>query len=1098
VICAYGWLYSKTPERRFPNSRCESLEFRRCVSGKNYPPMNMPLTGAPLWRRLVLCIVVFVGCVAISRAQPSATGSIQGRVLNPDTNEYVRNAEVRLEGTNRVTYTGGDGTFRFTNVPAGPAAVTITYTGYNPVRETFTVTAGQPVVREISVTSTARAAPAPGDGVVRLQAFTVSTEREGNAKAIMDQRRNMDITTSVSSDIFGDVTDGNVGEFLKYLPGVDLDYVESEARGPRLGGMDSQYVGVSFDGVRTASADANRGGGENSRATSFEGFAITSIESIEISRTTSAESPADSPAGTINMKTKRAFNYKGRSINYNASLNFNAEEFTLSKRWGPDENKNYKWLPNLTLQYADVFMNRRLGVLLGVSRANSYTEQYDINMDYNRSPITTAGANNYDPRPMVLRQLNFKDGPKLIQKDALTLTADFKATDRLVFSFTGIYTFTEGEFWNRNFTWIAAANNNNANRGRSRVGGDGITTVIATPSSSNPEARLDNGGGSSSKLTYTRTFAPRFEYTLDNWVFDGVASYSKSINNYEALEYGFSEIDGGSIASGWTATRPHKDSWEWTIRQTSGPDWYDLGNFGPSPTASAASRARSAGTMVENSGRTWTTEIYNAQLNARWALPFLRAFPTAVKFGGQWNEEARLVSHMDDWFIWAYNGPGGNTTRVNPTTLANENVTYGSWDNLGFVAPHEFDLGTTNGLTVFNISGTQGMPPRADRNRIGNLFTTNPGLFVHTATPDNYYNNFVVRPRNFRQTVTAAYIQADTRLTEKIQLRAGIRMENTLNRFKEINPRLAADVIAAGYPVNNAGRATTFEGIDYQFLSQPRVIRESEYHNYFPSLMAKYRITPALEWQAGFNKAISRPPLDDLTGVWQIDEVNERVTATNGELLPEHSKNYQTRLAYYFGGRAPGQFSVALSQNNIRNLRQSFDFTPEEFGVTDSAYATYTFRSRSNSAETRRFRNMEIVYNQTLGFLPEMFRGTNVNLTYTRSYGNQRRNNLAPHRLTARLGYAYRRFNGTIGMVYRDASPAGNYGNYKDALTQFDTSLNFKVTRWLSLYVQGRNITGKPVKWYWSPPGVDEGVDAHLRQIQEYGANWVFGVKGVF
>jgi iron complex outermembrane receptor protein len=168
-------------------------------------------------------------------------------------------------------------------------------------------------VREITLTSAAATPTARKDGVVTLQAFTVATEREGNAKAIMDQRRNMDITTSVSSDIFGDVTDGNVGEFLKYLPGVDLDYVESEARGPRLGGMDSQYVGVSFDGQRTASADANRGG-DASRATSFEGFSITAIESIEISRTTSAESDADSPAGTINMKTKRAFDRKGRRV----------------------------------------------------------------------------------------------------------------------------------------------------------------------------------------------------------------------------------------------------------------------------------------------------------------------------------------------------------------------------------------------------------------------------------------------------------------------------------------------------------------------------------------------------------------------------------------------------------------------------------------------------------------------------------------------------------------------------------------------------------------------------------------------------------------
>ena len=79
----------------------------------------------------------------------------------------------------------------------------------------------------------------------------------------------MNIGNSVSADIFGDVTDGNVGEFLKYLPGVDIDYVESQARGPTLGGMESQYVGVSYDGVRTASADANRGFNYEFRAGEF-------------------------------------------------------------------------------------------------------------------------------------------------------------------------------------------------------------------------------------------------------------------------------------------------------------------------------------------------------------------------------------------------------------------------------------------------------------------------------------------------------------------------------------------------------------------------------------------------------------------------------------------------------------------------------------------------------------------------------------------------------------------------------------------------------------------------------------------------------------
>src|SRR5207248_2524372 len=99
------------------------------------------------------------------------------------------------------------------------------------------------------------------------------------------------------------------------------------------------------------------------------------------------------------------------------------------------------------------------------------------------------------------------------------------------------------------------------------------------------------------------------------------------------------------------------------------------------------------------------------------------------------------------------------------------------------------------------------------------------------------------------------------------------------------------------------------------------------------------------------------------------------------------------------------------------------------FGNEDPDFDAFTFRSTRNSTETRRFRNMEIAYNQTLGFLPlEKLRGINVNLAYTRSYASQRRNNLAPHRLTSRLGYNYRRLSATLGMVYRDRSPDGVYG----------------------------------------------------------------------
>ena len=1042
-------------------------------------------------------LLLGVGCLLfnVAHAAQPGTGTIQGRVYNPVSKEYVRNAEVRLDGTHQVTYTENDGTFQFTNVPAGTASITVDYTGYNSAKETFTVTAGQTAVREISLTSTAATA-ATKDGVVQLSAFTVSSEREGNAKAIMEQRRSMNITTSVSSDIFGDVTDGNVGEFLKYLPGVDLDYVESEPRGPRLGGMEGQYVGVSFDGMRTASADANRGGGAASRATSFEGFSITSIDSIEINHTASPENDADSPAGTVNMKTKRAFDRKGRRVGYNVGVNFNSEEFTLKSTPGPADYPERKWKPNWQFDYSESFFNQRFGILLSASQANSYTEQLVSSVGYNDDPTPA------DPRPLIVRQIDFKDGPKWIRKDALLLTADWKATQRLTLSMNMVYSYFDGEFWNRNFTFVAANDNANVNNGRARIGGDGLTTVIATraPSGSvNNVATLNNGGGSSAKLTYTRQFSPRFEYRLGSLVVDGAAAVSYSKNNYESIERGFSNNEGGGVPSSWIATRASPRSAEWTIRQTSGSDWFDLGSF-------TNTDARSGGTRITNDDRTWVTEKWTGALNARWALPFMERFPTSVKFGGKWDEESRDNNNHSNVNIWSYTGPGGNTIRVNPTTGAFENATVGSWANLGprFVSSNPFEYGSMNSFRIFNINGAQGVPPRVSRNAIAQLFREHPEQWVYTGRPEDFYTSYIVNARDFRQTVSAGYAQADVRVTRKLQTRFGLRMEETRTAVTEWDPHSRADVIAAGHPVyptnSTGGRPQRIEGLIYQYMDKPRIVRTANYQNWFPSLVLKYQIRPNFDWQAGWNKAIGRPAIDDLTGVFAIDENAQRITIPNRTLLPEFHKKFQTRLAYYFGGRSPGQLSASFSQVSSRNFVQTFDFTASQFGIEDPDFGNYTVRSKANSAATQRYRNMDLAYNQSLGFLPsEVLRGINFSVNYSRSYADARRSGLAPHRVSSRLGYAYKRFNGTFGMIWIDDKPeSGTYGRYMGEITKFDLSLSWRLTKFASLYVQGRNITNVRDRWYQSAPGLPEGVNGYLRSTEEYGANWVFGVKGTF
>ena len=102
-------------------------------------------------------------------------------------------------------------------------------------------------------------------------------------------------------------------------------------------------------------------------------------------------------------------------------------------------------------------------------------------------------------------------------------------------------------------------------------------------------------------------------------------------------------------------------------------------------------------------------------LCARFSI--FQRFPTLFQFGSKWDEEIRDNYDDSSYQIWAYTGPNGNTTLVNPTTRGNESVSFGNWLNVGpqYQSTNVFELGRTNGFTMFNVNGQQGMAPRASR-----------------------------------------------------------------------------------------------------------------------------------------------------------------------------------------------------------------------------------------------------------------------------------------------------------------------------------------------------------------------------------------------
>ncbi len=1001
------------------------------------------LRAARLRLSIGLCpVLLFLGLPA--RGQNGATGTITGRILNPATGEYVRNAEVKIDASGQAAVSESGGRYRLPDVAAGTITVRVTFLGSTPATATLTVTPGATVTQDFELTS-AIEKPDGKDGTFKLAKFVVSNEREGNAKALMEQRNSMNITNSVASDVFGDVAEGNVGEFLKHMPGVELDLVQGEIRTIRLRGLDSEYTQVTLDGVSLASADANAGAAGNARAFSFEQVSLASMESIEVSKTISADVDANAPAGTINLKTKRAFDRSGRRVSAQANLTAFSARFGPDDSFGPDDRMSRKLHPGGIFDYSDVFFNKRLGVNLNISESMAYSANARTTVTYNYAPTAA------DPRPVVPTALNFLHAPRTNRRSTVNFTADYKATDRLVLSLGLLYNYADLNNPQRSLTFNTGARN-------TVVGADPLrsftTNSTAANVVSNPAAIV--------KLGQTLTVLPRFEYRVGNLQLEGKFAGSNSISWYDPRGRRDSIRDaGGPTLTGltYTAQRSTLRSVDWHIVQTAGPDMNN-GAFYTNPT------------ITIDDGRYALTDVYSGEIVG--TLRTTTLLPVVWKAGVKRRYEVRDFRLDTESLRYNLNGVG-------PLGA------YGP-----FRSPFDFDMGgtNTNASLKSNTGGTVYMP---DLVRMGGLFRDNPNQFSQTITAANFYNAFIGNRRNYEETIDGAFLMGTTTIKNLI-VRAGIRREDTSTDSLEFNPRSPAEVNAAGY-ADTAGRANTIDGLKYQFFSKPKVHRTGGYDNYFPSASLKYKITPSLDAQFGFSSTIRRPTFRDISGVWVVNDDNLTVSAPNPTLKPESSKNLAARLAYYF--EPVGIVAANFYQNNVKGLFITNRLTAQEFGYQgDLDLSNYDFLTTTASVNDVTVRGMELEYSQSLSFLPNPFKGLNIRASYTRSYASIPKANMVPHSLNAGLSYSYRRLSIYSNLNWRDNYPTTVTGNprFYRHRANLDIGGGFPLSHRLSFFFSARNLFNEPYL-------IMEQVGANAPVVQFYevnGTNWTVGVKSVW
>jgi TonB-dependent receptor len=289
--------------------------------------------------------------LAQTAAEPavSAPGSLIGRVSDTASKLALPGVRVTLAGSRLEVFTDQQGNYRMPEVPAGPVTVALSYVGYPEVVLHGVVPAGQVLRLDARL----------GEEVLTMQAYKISGQVIGTARAINEQRAAPGLTSVVSSDAIGQLPDKNLAEALQRVPGVETVRDKGEGRFINIRGMDQIYNGVSMNGIRMSTAE------KGTRQLELDVISATFISSIEVNKVNLPDMDTDDMGGSVNIKTHSGFDQDGRSLTVSSGTNFAHQE---------DRHGGY----NNSINYADQFADGRVGFALDLAAEyrpfTTYTE----------------------------------------------------------------------------------------------------------------------------------------------------------------------------------------------------------------------------------------------------------------------------------------------------------------------------------------------------------------------------------------------------------------------------------------------------------------------------------------------------------------------------------------------------------------------------------------------------------------------------------------------------------------------------------------------------------------------------------------------------
>jgi TonB-dependent receptor len=232
---------------------------------------------------------------AVGRA-PSGTAQTQERRSTitghvTDTNhDPLVGAKVELQPLGRTAVTDNQGQFTISDLAAGKYTLAISYVGFAPFS------------KDIDVTSEALANL---DAVLQIETVNeqvlVRGERErGEVEALNRERTADTIVQVLPADVIMSLPNTNVADAVGRIPSVSLERDEGEGKYVQIRGTEPRLTNVTINGVHVSSPE------NDVRNVKLDVIPAGLVDSIEVSKTLSANQDGDAIGGSINLVTKSA------------------------------------------------------------------------------------------------------------------------------------------------------------------------------------------------------------------------------------------------------------------------------------------------------------------------------------------------------------------------------------------------------------------------------------------------------------------------------------------------------------------------------------------------------------------------------------------------------------------------------------------------------------------------------------------------------------------------------------------------------------------------------------------------------------------------